>query len=242
MSDYVFNYFQYRNKINRKNYNFSIIFLWVILLLGCIVFLRPINFKTHELFFVQVGECQVYSDAINLSKEVSKNGDAGYIYFDKNYHVLTSFHSSKKDAKSTLKNLKTTYKNLSIFTIEKNRFSYQKSLTKSQNKTLENFINDTEKISLKLEQFCSSFFKNCLDLNTFSIHIQNLKTDYENVCDELLNSFNKNPKFNAAKKHTNSMLNSLTNLTENMEQKSTSLINNQIINFVIHRHQFLSCF
>lgn len=242
MSDYEFDYIQYKKKLNKKNNNFTILFLSIILLLGCIVFLKPINFKTHKLFFVKAGEFQVYNDAKNFSQEISKNGHAGYIYFDENYHILISFHSSKKEANSSLKKFKARYKNASIFTIEKKGFTYQKSFTKHQNKTLKNFINDTEKISLKLEQFFSSFFKDYAGKETYFIQIENLKTEYENTYNKLLKSFMKTNHLNVAKKHASNMLICLSNLTRTTNQNHTALIKYEIINFIINRHQFLSCF
>ena len=242
MSDYEFNYSQYTKKLNIKNNNFSIIFLVIILLLGCCVYLKPLDLKNNKLYFIQAQEFQTYNDAKNLSQEIKKNGFAGYIYFDKNYHVLISFHTSKADAKTTLKNSKSKHKNISIFYLEKKGFFNGKNLNKTQIKAITNFKNKTEKISLELENYYSSFFDNSLDLKTLSIHIENIKNNFDKTHTKLIKSFDNNSKFNPAKKHANNMLKSLSNLCLNVNELTPSSAQYEIINFVINQYQFLSCF
>lgn len=242
MTDYVFNYVQYKKKLNKGNNNFLIIFLVIILLLGCIVFLKPIKLKTNKIYFIQADEFQTYHNSKIFSDNVIKNGDAGYIYFNKNYHVLISFHSKKSEAESKLKDDKLQYKKASVFSLELKEFSNQKKFNKSQNNAIKNFISQTEKILFKLEDSYQSLLSKNIDLKSFSSHMQNNKRNFVNVYNKLLKSFNSDPSLNLAKKHAYKMMESISNLSSNLEEISLYLINYEVINFVLNRHQFLSCF
>ena len=101
MSNYVFDYCQYRKNLSTKNnFNFITIFLLIIILLGMCVFLKPIKTSKSIFYYVEIDNFQTYKDAQKLSYELQNFGTNSLIFFDKTYHVLVGFYSIKNHAKT----------------------------------------------------------------------------------------------------------------------------------------------
>ena len=61
-----FNYYQYKNNINKKNnFSFIIIFLLIILLIGLCVFLAPTAKNLNTFYYVELDKFQTYKQANN---------------------------------------------------------------------------------------------------------------------------------------------------------------------------------
>ena len=243
MSDYVFNYYQYKNSIPKKNnFNFTIVFFVIIILLSLCVFLKPKPTKLVEFYFVEIDCFQTYQQAINLSNELTLFGGAGYIYFDGNYHVIASFHSSYDDAKSVCKNIKTEYKNSSIFTLSNSPFVEQKNLNISQNNSIKDFIKTAEKTILDMEKYLIMCSKKEIAFNALSIALNETKKDFDLSYNSLLSSFKTNSKLNTMKEYANQISKSISDLCNTSEQNFLAKFRYQIVNIVVNYHHFLSCF
>ena len=243
MSGYIFNYSHYKKQINTKNhFNFSVILIVIILLLGACVLLRPQRTKFLEFYFIETGKFQTYQQALNHSQEMIFNGGAGYIYFDKNYHVLVSFYSNYDDAESVLKKIKNDYPSATIFTIKSKHFFKQKNLTNAQNKSIENFANTSKELVLKLDLLSAKFFTKTISFGELKTHIKNMQKEFNIVYENFINSFNNVSKHNLTKKYAVNMFNTFEKLVKFSEHEMCYQLRYEIINLVIERHHLLSCF
>ncbi len=243
MSDYVFNYSQYKNSIHKKSYlSFLSLFFVIIILLGLCVFIKPRKSTLLEFYFVEVDNFPIYQNAINLCNELNSNGVCGYVYFDGVYHVLVSFYSSYDDAEKVCDNINKDYPNSSVFTISTNRFSNKKDLEKSQNNSIKNFLESTEKIILQLESSLVKFEKGEIQLNNLSLLFKDIKKDFDAHIDNLYIAFKTNSKYNLMKEYANQISKSISNISTFDEQNLSSFLRYEILNIVINRCQFLSCF
>lgn len=243
MSEYTFNYYQYKKQINKnKPYNFTLIFLVIVLLLGICVFLRPKREQFSELYFVQSGEFQTYQQALNHSQEIASMGGAGYVYFENNYHVIAGFYSNHEDAKSVAEKLKNEYKASRIFSLKTKHFRKQKDLNSKQNESVENYVNQSQNIILKLEMLTNKYFEKSISFNELSIHFKNIKKDFEESYEKFNSTFKTNSKHNLTKEFAFEMLNSIGRILNISEEEPYSKLRYEIVNLVILRHQFLSCF
>ncbi len=243
MNDYVFNYNQYKNTINKKqNFNFLIIFFVIILLLGLIIFIRPKKQKLLEFYFVELGCFQTYQQALNLSNEINSNGNSSFVYFNGDYHVIVSFYSNYDDAKKVVENLQPEYANASLFTLEFKDFVNQNNLSKNQNSSIENFLNVSNDCIKKLENLSLMFDKKEIDYNELSFYLKDIKTDFCEQHDELETQFKFDSKHNIMKEYAYSMFSTINQITSLSEQDVTKNFRYLITKFVIGHYQFLSCF
>jgi hypothetical protein len=84
---------------------------------------RGITVKALTLYAVQYGETDSDKGTAFLTAETVKSkGGAGYIVFDKGYHVLASCYESKKDAESVVSRLKKDKIRCSVYIISVNEF------------------------------------------------------------------------------------------------------------------------
>jgi len=243
MSDYVFNYSQYKKSINNKtNFHFSIMFLLIILLLGLCVFLKQRKPQLDEFYFIEINNFPTYNHAQKLSQEVSQSGGAGFVYFDGSYHVLASFHSNYDDAESVLQNVKTTHPTATIFSITSNHFSHHSSLSSSQNSSVKNFLNELETYILKIEKLSIQLDLREISFDQLSIstkkHAEPIMSAYEN----LINVFNHNPKHNITKQYAQQAVSAISNISALDQSNVSSCLRYHLISIVVNQHQFLSSF
>ena len=243
MTDYIFNYDQYKKTINKKNgFNFSVMFIVIILLLGLCVFLYPKQTNTLNFYFVEIDNFQTYNKANSLANEIKNSGGAGYVYFDGTYHVLASFYSNYKSAEKVVNNLKSDYKNATVFNIETYKFTDKKKLNSSQNKSIKNFLDTTHTMILNLEKLNTNFDKKSLQIEELKIHIKNNQEEFNNVYSSLIEDLKNNSKFNFIKEYLVQMKNSLSNLSNLENNTASSTLRYETVKLVINRIQFLSCF
>lgn len=243
MTDYIFNYDQYKKTINKKNnFNFSVMFIVIILLLGLCVFLYPKQTNTLNFYFVEIDNFQTYNKANSLANEIKNSGGAGYVYFDGTYHVLASFYSNYKSAEKVVNNLKTDYKSATVFTIETYKFTDKKKLNSSQNKSIKNFLDSTYTMILNLEKLNTNFDKKSLQIEELNIHIKNNQKEFDKAYSSLMEDLKNNSKFNFIKEYLVQMKSSLSNLSNLENNTASSTLRYETVKLVINRIQFLSCF
>lgn len=181
MTNYEFDYHQYRKHLNnRSGFPVSIILVTIILLVGVMVYLKPSIIEKTDFYFVEVGSFNKFSSASNLATETQQKGGAGYIYFDNNYHVFVNLYLKKQDAEAVVNNIKNEYNNAKIFKISSKKYKNNKNFTQKQI----NIIKNTLKTNLSTIETISQISQN-YDKNLISdIEIKNdylmLKNNYEN--------------------------------------------------------------
>ncbi len=242
MSDYKFNYIEYKKTIGKKSSPTIIILTFVIIFLfGIALFLHPSNNGTYEFYFVQVDSFETYSQANNLSQELQTNNAPGYIFYEGKYRVLASFFTNYDDAEKVAKNLETNYKNATVFTItskqiNKNNYNFD------PNKTIKNLILSTNKIINKLNDLNISFDKQDITYNEVSIKLIELERENDKIYNDFYNFFKKDYTLNSAKKYAQNINLSLQFLKECKEQNISYNLKNELIKIVINHSSFLSCF
>jgi len=243
MSNYTFNYSQYKKSINTKsNFSFTIIFVIIILLLGACVFIAPRKEKTLELYFVEIAQFQTFKLALNFSQKVCLESNSEYIYFDGNYHVLTNFYSDYNKAEKATNRLKTNYPKSNILTLTLKPYSHQPNLTKDQNLSIENFTLSCETLYLNLEQILCNHEKEKSSLARTQEMLKNLHENFTHAYNDFLSHFKTNSKYNLAKDYAHKMLTSAHTLQSADSENLLKIMQYELINFTILYHKFLSCF
>lgn len=240
-NNYQFNYYQYKKTITQKNnFSFTIIFLLIIFLTAACVIIAPKRKVVNEFFYVEIDNFQTYNEAISLSSELQKSGTGSYIFFDKSYHVLVSFYSSKNDAEKVCENIKNSHPNSQVFSINFPQFYHQKSLKKSQNLAIENLLNLTKKIISQLEHLSNNFDRQTISYAEVNNSIKNYLDDYTSTYEELLENFKTNSKFNKVKEYSEEIQTSLQSLTKKEADKLSVSLRYELISITIKLTQ-ISC-
>ena len=238
MSDYVFNFEQYKKRLNKKSkISFVGLFLFIILILSVAMLLKPTT-KQTEFYFVSAGSFASYKQAITLAEEIKSRNGAGYIYYNKEYHVLVSCYLEKKDAETIASNLKTDYPNSELFTL---------SHTKPQNNTLDSTTLNTYNNLLEIISYLQ---KACIRLEQQSTNISKIKNDLSTLFEKYLDTksnffstFSKNYKYNVAKENLIKIQNNINSLlSTNQENEFNSFIKYSTISIIVETHNFISNF
>ena len=157
MSDFIFDYKQYRKNLNKPNFSnipILIVIILILLSLAFVLYNNLTNQHTNNLtfFFVQTDEVSTYKEASILANEIQSKGGAGYIYFDGKYHILINYYSSESEAKKVAENLKASYEKTTIFKLisqaSKNK-DFQEINDKINNLSNLNINFDKSEINLK---------------------------------------------------------------------------------------------
>lgn len=234
MQEYNFNYLDYKKRLkNPIKFNFVFITLILILLLGTCVFFNQNRQGFSTYYFVEVGEYSTFSQANKTASEVTLKSGAGFVYFDKSYHVLAGFYLTQESAKTVSKNIANEYPNTKIFTLSAAKFNNKKTYSKTENSTIKNVIENNQNTINSIYQLSLSLDKNELSFNSAITQILALKDDF--VCSQkLFEDTFKNEKiyFNTNKK-LNEICNSLTRLTKSTEQELKQKIKYELINITI---------
>lgn len=239
-SNYNFDYYQYKKKITAKNkISFSVIFLFIILLSGLFVFLKPIkNNNTIEFNFVEIGCYSSYKQALELANKCQTEGAAGYIYYDSNYHVLANFYLTETDANSVVENLLNDYNNSKVFSIESNN---NKS-TINNNEDLKNLNTCTINTINNLTNLSIDYDKNELNFNQVKNKLTNLYENFKSSNNSFLAEFKTSFKLNSAKENSSKIEQNLLELSSSNEENFNQLFKYKLIDIVINYSSFLDCF
>ena len=238
MNDYVFDYHQYRKTLfTKNNFSFVIIFLIIIFLLSLCIFLKPIQTKKTTFYFVEIDNFQTYKHAQILSNELQNLNTSPLIYFDKSYHVLIGFYSSKKSAETVCEKLKNDYSNSTVFELGflKN-FSY-KNLSKTQNSCVENLIKTTYEITLKIENLLNNFECKKTTFNKVKIYMKEQNEICIESCDDFFEAFKTDSIFNSIKPHVSNIVNSLNSISNLNESNFSSQCRYELMNIAINLSQ-----
>ena len=243
MEVFQFDYYQYKKRINNNlKFNFSVIFILIILLLGMAIYLKPSE-KKLNFYFVEIASFQTYSKASTLANEIKQQHGAGYIYYDYNYKVLATYFTSKSDAEKVVSNLVESYPNAKVYTLQVTKKLKLKSLNKQQveivgklNSKLQETINILSNASMLLD-------KQELSLNKFIHQTNEILNSFSDLYENFLNLFKQNSTHNVTKEHLENIQTNLTHLTNvKDEQYLHNNLKFKLIDIVINFANFLKCF
>lgn len=194
MDNYIFDYDQYKKRINKPKKNgFVYIVISIILLLFVALTLKPSDITKQEFYFVETGEFITYKEAQEHASILQEKGGAGYIYYKNSYHVLAGFYIDYDSAKSVVENIQNKFENATIFTHESNKFIQKKALSSKQNNILKDTIISNENLIENLYNLIIKIDKKELNDSQIKIEIENLKNDYKIVHEKYFETF-KNEK------------------------------------------------
>ena len=243
MTDFQFNYYQYKKRLNSNfKINFSIVFILIILFLGVAVFFKPTQ-KKQNLYFVEISSFQTYSSAINLANEIKSKQGAGYIYYDKNYRVLATFFLNKKDAENVALNLQKSYPNTQVYTLQINKNLSTFQLSKNQVEVVANLKENLQQTISVLSNATILLDKQELTFNKFIYQSSELLNNFIELNENFLNTFKQNSKHNVTKEYLNKILNNLRFLSSIEDEEH--LRNNlkfYLVDVVINYANFINCF
>jgi ABC-type multidrug transport system fused ATPase/permease subunit len=240
MEDFQFNYYQYKKRINNNlKFNFSVVFILIILLLGMAIYLKP-GEKKLNFYLVEIASFQTYSKASTFANEIRQQHGAGYIYYDYNYKVLATYFTSKSDAEKVISNLDITYPNAKVYTLQVSKNFKLNLLNKKQsdaveklNKNLQETINLLSNASVLLD-------KQELSLNKFNLQTNEIINSFSDLYENFLNLFKQNSTHNVTKEHLKNIQTNLTCLTNvKDEQYLHNNLKFKLIDIVINYANFL---
>ena len=236
ISNYEFDYNQYKKRTIKNNgVPFVILLLIIILLTGLAVFIKPIKTSNYEFYFVKANSFSTYSQANIFAQEIQKSGGAGYIHLDKKYHVIINFYQNKKDAESVAENLKNDYQNIEVYTISAKKFKNLQNLSKNQNKSIENLSNFTINLIQTLSILSIQFDKKEINHNQLNTKLNSIHDDFCDFNNEFINQFKTNSKFNVCREYSHNIKNDLKILAEiyeeNCNQQFKYLISDIVCNY-----------
>jgi len=234
-SKYVFNDYYNKKRLNKKSYlSLPILLVFVFLLLGVAIYLKPIKSSNYEFYFVKANTFPTYAPASNLATEIQNAGGGGNLYYKNGYNILINYYNNKADAESVCKKIKENYTNAAIFKIEAKKFKNLQNLTKNQNKSVENLTNSTISSINTLSSTSIKIDKNELSAIQTSSIFNSVFKNYQDCYNEFENQFHKHSKYNAAKEYANKIylnLQTLSNAEDISNQKIKYLIIDTILNF-----------
>lgn len=227
-------YFRYKKR-QKKPIKISIAFLslCLIFLLGICVFINQKNQEFCTYYFVEIDTFATFSQANKSAIELTNKSGAGYVFFDKNYHVFAGVYLTEESAKTVSKNILNDYPNAKIFAISTAKFKNKNQYSKNENLTLKNTISSIQNLIKSLYQISISFDKNEENFKTAITKISTLKDTFclqQSKFDECF----KNEKiyFNTNKK-LDEICNALTRLSNCSEQDLKQKIKYELVNIAI---------
>jgi len=238
-SGYQFNYNEYKKRTNNNlKVPFSILFLIIIFLSAIIVFIKPIKTSNHELYFITANSFSTYSQANTLSQEIKNFEGAGYIHYDKKYHVIINFYHEKKDAENVINNLKPNYSNIDIYTISIKNLKKSSNLTQKQYKSVKNFNNLTILLLKDLSSLSIQYDKNEISFNLLTSKLKNHYNNFEELYNEFLGQFKSNSKHNISREYAYNIKTNLTTLLNLKDKNIKQIFKYSIVDIAINFASF----
>ena len=121
-----------------------------------------------------------------MATEIKERNGAGYIYFNKLYHVLACYYSKEKDAQTIASNLKSEYPNTEVYCI-----SHFKPQSNFHNSTL-NIYNTTLTIISYLEKSTIELEQKILNITSFKNNLSTLQEKFINVKNNFIDFYQNN--------------------------------------------------
>ncbi len=239
MEDYTFDFNEYRNRVKiKRGFPFVLIIGIVIALLILAVFIRQTNNQSTTFYFVETNTCLNYSNANSLALEIQSKGGAGYIYYDGTYHVLVSFYSSEEEAKSVVNNIIGEYSSARVLKIEANKFKNISSLSKDENKKLEDMVKKNLTTISSLQDAIIRLDKDEISLSSFNVILSDISSSFSRGVDE----FNNYSTLKSYNKYLVKMEENLESLINASSENNNSKIKYYMIKIVINNINFLKIF
>lgn len=239
MQDYNFNYLQYRKKINKPTrFVFPVLIILIVFFMATLSFFNN-NINTTKYYFVSINSFINYKNANNLANDIQLKGAAGYVHHEDNYIVLAGYYPTMENATNVCNNIKEEFSTCSVYTVEIKKFYSKKYLSKSKNKTLEDYFNNLESIISSLYNLSLSLDKSEISINLLETKLKTLTDEFSKQHDNLCNVFNDN-KYMQIKKISLNTQESLLNIlnSTNLSQQ----IKYQIIHIIFNYKSMLSYF
>ena len=219
MTNYKFDYSQYKKRINNKtSLPFSIIIFLIIVLMGAICFIcKPSN--NVNFYFLEVNCFFSYSDANICANEITNLNAGGYVYFNGKYHVLACAYLNEKDATQAKENIKEQYPNAKVFKLSSTEFNKNSFKTKESD-AICYAINANQKVIEKLFNLIVELDTNSLTEEQAKREIETLKNNYISSTDNFNTIFRTNKKLTKQKEKISSYVSTLKQLkhAENISQ------------------------
>ncbi len=238
---YSFDYNVYRKRIHSKSgFSYTIVFIFIIILLGLAVFLQPNKVNSTKLYFVQIKSLLNYGEASKLSNELQQKNAAGYIYYDGYYHVLASYYPNIKEAEAVCENLKNDYPTANVFTLEVHKFIKTKTLTNEQNSLVEKTIKENSILINGLYDAITRFESNQINLSEFSLNLKTMKTNYDKVYSKFNQNFRNDTNIASIICDINDDIKELSSEVDN--SNTQYILRYKLIKIVISHYSFLEVF
>ena len=240
MSNYSFNYNQYKKRITKSSQMpFSVIFLLIIVLLGVACFIGNPKKRIETFYFLEVDCFFNYSDANACANEISALNAGGYVYFNGKYHVLACAYLNEADANKAKENIKQEYPNAQVFTLSTHKFN-ENNFTEKEVDEISTVINANYETIKNIYNLIIRCDTNTINENEIERELENLNKNYSNKVDGFKTLFRNNKKFTKEKELVSKFSSclaqnsSLTNISQSLKYN--------LIKISILHYSFLECF
>lgn len=228
MPNYVFDYSQYKIKVNKKRNFPTFLILVIFLFLFSFAFILKKNEKYLTFYVVEVESFASYKDAINLASELQELGAGGFINHSSFYSVYASIYESEGEANSVAKNLSSNYANSKTLKL--------KIKNLSKNKQLSNLVKTVNQTISTLTKLSLSFDKKETTFNEIKLKVHTL---HDNLCEEIENL---NITQDYPIQSLNNMKTSLELIKDSNEQSFSKDIKFHNLNILMNYSSFASLF
>ena len=241
--NFTFNENEYKKRTQKtSSVYFSFLIIIIIILSSLLIFIKPTKPNSIQFYFVEAKTFSTYQQAYTFAQEIQKTNGAGYIYYNKQYHILLNFYNNKKDAESVTDNLKDDCPNAKIYQIEAKNLKNIKNISKKQEKSAKNLSNTTISIINSLNKLSINYDKNEISNQQILTKTKQLKDIYKNSYNDFLNNFNKNSKFNTAKEYAFNILSNFDFIINYNEENFSQIYKYALIDIVLNYSSFSFCF
>ena len=242
-SYYTFNQNDYKKRTQKASgIYFSFLIIVIIILASLLTFIKPKELNSIQFYFVEAKTFSTYQQAYNFAQEIQKTNGAGYIHYNKQYHILLNFYSNKKDAEQVVNNLKPDYPNARIYSIKAKNLKIIQNISKKQEKSAKNLSNTTISTINSLYNLCIDYDKNEISQQQVLTKTKHLKDIYQNSYNNFLNHFNKNSKYNTAKEYAFNILSNFDFIVNYNEENFSHIYKYALIDIVVNYSSFSFCF
>lgn len=239
MKTYIFNYRQYRKKLNKVSIS-SFIFLIIVVILSLVLYTNflPKKEKFFNYHLVEIASFQTYSEASNFSIKIKNLNGAGYIFYDQKYRVIACGFSDLKDAKSVVKNLNSNFKNSCVFTVKISKKNF-KNLDQKTKQNFEKFLNNSNTFIHSIFNLNLKLDKKEIELNKLLTQLKICVENYSYVLDDFIEKY-KHYSFINPYKSSLKKIKENTNYLNNLSNKNFSsvLLKNTILDFIFNLYSF----
>lgn len=146
-------------------------------------------------YLVEVDCVQDYEQAIELSSQIQNRGGAGYIRYDKGWHIFASGYCSNDDAKSVAEKLKPEYSNAKVYNLNIEDFDFNNGFSQNVNQIFKNNILSFKYAIENIDRVLIQYDNNEASiLNVKNVAILNLE-EIDKQIDKFLDTYTRDTTF-----------------------------------------------